>query len=712
MTIQTGSLLGFVDPSGMSLGFQIPLFSGGTSNAPLVQRISPSGVLEAFEPYEAPDAAFSAGPGIDASVGGPAIHAFAFGKRDVVIVRGDGGQDELLSRIDDPVLVARPMLTMEVAAFLREWDIWRKSAVEAHAELRRTSVDVADQWLDLSVLTPEIRSVLARKGGRTSSALATMVVGRVVKDVVQVLGLHEPASETQLAELRAATLSAINGLAALYPKPPGGWRVQIHTVAEPPVDPDAQAAVLLASHRARELAHGAPWPAAPRLDIHLEDGIAFTRIVEETDLPLFVAYDADESEAMYRTVGVRAVRAMHGIALGSGSRFDEAKMSQPWGSTHVPASALGGSRRGAIMGIRLAVAAELDRRERRLELHNRSVILLRARGAGPDPETDAWAALYDRAWGMGLAPWRALLIPGPDRGHDLEPKYSRDYSSSYMAQLEPGWAARALFEEPNFLEGASISPLMVSTRTTAAALVPMERRRETDLLRHRASVTRLLERQRWSIIDHNFRDPDALVVFGGGRTEFQLMVRSEGVRQPEWQRSPPLETDLLSAKRLLASGSATPGLVLKHLHETGELIVGMRDLARLDAAEATPLSIVAAQLQRMVTGLPSRARTHFIALVTMQALMAGNVDGDGRILIDMIESPDFGRRLHFAISSTASQPFGLSARIRIIQADLGPGPGRRRNELGGFILDVLPDLVRVSGIDHDDEFGRGVRRYK
>lgn len=86
MTADIRRLLGLVDPSGVSLGFLVPLFAGRPSNAPLVQRILPDGTIKRFEPYEVPDA-----PTVDISArqvspGSPAVHAFAFGKDDIVIV--------------------------------------------------------------------------------------------------------------------------------------------------------------------------------------------------------------------------------------------------------------------------------------------------------------------------------------------------------------------------------------------------------------------------------------------------------------------------------------------------------------------------------------------------------------------------------------------------------------------------------------------------
>lgn len=699
MTGISRSLMGMVDPSGLSLGFQVPLFTGGNSNAPLVQRISNAGTIEQFEPYEAPDAPILRAPERQVYTDTPAVHAFAFGKDDVVIVQGESGRDELLARIDDPVLKARPMLAMELADFLGEQDLRCDLALKAHARLRKGSVETADQWLDLSVLTPDIRRILARSGGRTSSMLATMVVARTRRGVIEILGLSEELSQGQYSELRSAAMDAVAGLVRLYPLPPGGWSVQVRKPASPSRHHQAQAAVLLASDKARELLRAAPWVLPPDLDIHIEDGIAFTRVVKETETPLFVVYDAANPEVMHRAMGDWTVRDMHGIALDTArSRpWRSCDARQLWNSTQVQAAGLGGGRRSDVAGVRLAIAAELDRKAQDLSLHSGAAALLRARGVGPDPKADAWAALYDRAWGMGLAPWQATLIPGAGRETRPSRSYSADYSYSYDAGLEPEWAAQALFHEARYLDGSVTSALMAELRNTAALLVSMEPREEPDLGRHRSSITRLLERQRWSIVGDDFRSADALLVARGGQAEFQLMVRPNGVQQPEWKRLSLFEIDLLAVDRLLVSGPAAPGAVLSHLAGTGELMVGMRDLTSIDAADATPLTLVAAQLRRMVTGLPSSARTHFIALVAMQAVRGGRMDESARALLRLIQHPGLGRDLHLTVSSINANDGELAARIRVVSGQRGEG--RRLNEASSFVMAVSSRFVTITSND-------------
>lgn len=698
MTENARDLLGLVDPSGVSLGFLVPLFTDGKSNAPLVQRIATDGKIAAFEPYEAPDAPVQEALPRQAAVGGPAVHAFAFGDGDVLVVEGEDGRDALRARIGDPALQKRPMLAMELAAFLNLHDLRCELASEAHALMSKASVEIADRWLDLSVLTPELRRVLASTGERTPIRLASVVVARRRRDAIEILGVGDELSPAQSATLQTATLDATAGLERLYPAPAGGWRVQVRKPSNRKPRHHAEAAVLLASDRARRLARGSRWPAVPNLDIHTEDGVAFTRVVEETEAPLFVVYGADEPDVMHRAVGDLTSRDMHGIALDAPRpRMERDDPPQPWNTTHVPIASFGGGDRGEIAGVRLAVAVELDRRTQGLEFPVESSALLRSRGIGPDPDADAWAALYDRAWGMGLAPWRAVLIAGRGGAAQGSTSYSSDYSASYSSDREPGWAARTLFDDPLFLNGALTDRVMGDLRATAALLVERRPRQEPDLGRHRSSITRLLERQRWNIEDEDFRNTDARLTARGRRAEFRFMVRPNGIVQPEWKRQALFEIDLMSVDRLLVSGPASPGAVLSHLSGSGELVVGMRDLTTIDAAHATPLTIMAVQLRRQVTSLPSSARTHFVALVAMQALRGGRVDDGGRDILGLVEHPGLGRAVHLVVGSTRTVDNALVARIRILDGTSSRA-GQRR-EIGSFAMTVASDFVSITATE-------------
>ncbi|KHA64292.1 hypothetical protein [Sphingomonas sp. Ant20] len=153
MTPDVRTLSDFVDPGGAMLGFLVPLFGDRRSNAPLVQIIGDDGTIRGFEPYEVPDATTLRAPHLVVRAGDHAVHAFAFGRHDVVLVADHVGLEELTRRIDDPVLLERPMLAVELATFLRRDDLLVDRAIEVHRRLRQTSRKAADTWRDLSILT-------------------------------------------------------------------------------------------------------------------------------------------------------------------------------------------------------------------------------------------------------------------------------------------------------------------------------------------------------------------------------------------------------------------------------------------------------------------------------------------------------------------------------------------------------------------------------
>lgn len=189
----THKLIGFVDPSGMSLGFLVPLFVKGRSNAPLAQRLDEDRKILGFEQYGAPNATMLPAQIIEKSIGEPAVYAFAFGQGDVELAMGhDLGA--LARRLDDPALVDRPLLAMELADFLDLTARRCEFAARAHTAMCKASVETADHWRDLSVLTTELRRELTRHPERSTRRLAETVVARVRGRVVEIAGAGDQIS--------------------------------------------------------------------------------------------------------------------------------------------------------------------------------------------------------------------------------------------------------------------------------------------------------------------------------------------------------------------------------------------------------------------------------------------------------------------------------------------------------------------------------------
>ena len=91
----------------------VPLFNNARLNSPLVQRVKEDATVRGFEPYGAPGALQLPAPVMETSVGDPSIHAFAFGEGDVELATSDD-LTPFSKRLDDPVLLKRPLVAMEV----------------------------------------------------------------------------------------------------------------------------------------------------------------------------------------------------------------------------------------------------------------------------------------------------------------------------------------------------------------------------------------------------------------------------------------------------------------------------------------------------------------------------------------------------------------------------------------------------------------------
>lgn len=694
----TFHLIGLADPSGISLGFLVPLFSDGRSNAPLVQQLTMDGTVAGFELYEAPDAPRLPAPQLTIHLGAPAIHAFAFGEHDVAIIKNKADQAALLDRLDDPVLRNRPLLAMEVADLIDRRDLRAEFASEVHTELRKVSVETADRWRDLSVLTTDLRRILAQRREQSVGHLSETVVARVRHNTVEVLGITNLLSVQQRETLRLAVLKTVDTLAKLYPPPYGGWHVRILEHASDHRHRQPDAVVLLASKRARKLGHNIAWPLIPNIKVLDDPRGKFVRVMDETKAPLFVAYDADDYKLIQRASAEWAGHDMHGIAFASPrSRVKQEISHQRWRATHVSTAAIhgnAGAERSLMTAVRLAIAVELDRKSQGIRGYQ-STTLLRARGLSPDPESDAWAMLYDRAWNMGLAPGRGFHIIGVG-------------TMPALSMFEPGWALRALFHQPRFLHGPMVEQVMEQTRTTAALLVDTSPRTVKDEIRHRQSIARLLEMQRWTVLNGDPHRHETDLLISGNYTSLNVLT-APPISAPRTSRREVVpDIDLRAIRSLAVTCAATPGAVLERLVDSGVLAVDMRDLIAFDAEHATVLTLVGAQLRRFVTGIPSGPRTRLLALVALQAFKAGHVEGGAASqILSLIEKQDFGKRMHLVLRAVKTVDNAIVADVKILETAYDQRAHSEWIEIGGFTMSVqaqsitllAPEFIR-NGADH------------
>ncbi len=678
MTLDVRTLSDFVDPGGAMLGFLVPLFGDRRSNAPLVQIIGTDGTIRGFEPYEVPDAPRLPAPRLVVREGDHAVHAFAFGPHDILVVAGPDDLAELTRRIDDQVLLDRPMLAVELATFLRRDDLMLERAVEVHERLRQTSRSAADTWRDLSVLTTAIRRRLGAARLPASRRLADSIVATARDGVIEISGLPRTIDPPRVEELKRGIEGLLDKFAVLYPRPSGGWSIMLTPApARRGLAPDA--AVLVVA----EKAVSRDWRPALDLQIFWKNGPEFARAVEGTKAPLFVAYGADDPDQMRRAQGDWTVRDMHGLAISSSTAAARTAVEgQPWRTTHVVSPGIRaagpGRDRGVLAPLELAIAAELDRVRADLSWPVDAAILLRAQGTGADARSDGWAALYDRSWSMGLAPWRSLCLMPLG-----EPAIATDVD----------WAAHALLEAERAIRGPAVDRVMATSRATAAMLVDLRPRSPDDVFRHRRAIVQLLERQHWSTADLGRGDGDMAIRITGERGDVDVRFAEPLGRVARETRHPGVEfTDLRSLKGLVVTCGATPASTLAQLRTSNELAVDARDLIGVDPRTTTPLSLVGHQLKRMVMGLHSPSRTRLLALVVRQAFEYGRIDvTEGTSLAQAINDPDLGSRLHFTVRTATYREGATVAQMRLV--DQAKGQTSRFDPSGTFRMIVTPDEV-------------------
>lgn len=680
MTSAPRTLSDFVDPGGAMLGFLVPLFSDARSNAPLVQVVGPHGTIRRFEPYEVPDAPRRPAPRIVVRDGDRAIHAFAFGPDDVVVVSCPRDLEELVRRFDDPVLLGRPMLAVELAAFLRREDLLIEHALKAHGRLMDTSRAAADTWRDLSVLTTAIRRRLETARHPASQRLAGSVVATARGDVIELAGLPATLEQARVQELKVTVTGLLDDFAALYPRPASGWMIRLAPAPERR-NQVWDAAVLVSSGKAVSR----DW--RPTLDLRLfwEDGPGFASAVEGTKAPLFVAYEAEDPDQMRRGMSDWTVREMHGLAIGSPAAAVRAAADRhPWRTTHVVAPRIrasgAGHDRGVLAALELAIAAELERVRNDLSWPVEAAILLRAQGAGPDSRSDGWAALYDRAWSMGLTPSHSLcLMPS---------------SEDPQIPIGPDWAAHALFDAERAIRGPAVDGVMRMSRATAAMLVDLRPRTSADVSQHRHAIVQLMERQHWSTAKLDRGDEDMAIRITGDRGDIDVRFANpigRNVREGDHHEFRALP-DLRRLEGLVVTCGASPASTLAQLRTSNELAVDARDLIGMDPRTTTPLSIVGHQLKRMVMGLHSPSRTRLLALVVRQALEFGGVQASvGPALAQAMDDPDLGSRLHLTVRATTHTEGATVAQMRLV--DQANGRTNRLDPSGTFRMIITSDEV-------------------
>lgn len=654
-------LLGYADTVGMGVGFLIPVFDQQGSNTLLVQRISVAGTILDFEEVDNIDAQIFYVEPMPVVAGEEAISAFAFARDDIVSGRVGAFRKELAARIDDPALAERPLLSIEVAEYLELAKRRLGFVRSALDRISKTSSKAARDWLDLSILTPDLRSALVRSNPRIGAGIRR-VVASIDGNQVIIRGAPQDGGDNLGFELEHTVHKVLRELNAVYPLPRGGWKVRVARSDMKRRTARPEAVVWLADRGDRGAQTYIQDDFAWRVDAYRADELEeFREAAEESETAPFAVLRGRQ-EAISREVGTLVAHRVTTIEIGSLIQFrsdgPELYRSSPSRAhIHVPAPGFPGTRNspkaiGAT--VRQIVAAVLAIEEgRRGPVLEGGWVFFRTAGSGSAPSVDAWATLYDRIWSTGLS-----AHGGYSLGRLRPSRYNDRYSAWAQEILFP--SARAIHDHRTDLE-------MRKSRMDAAILLSLESRFHQDWAAHAKAVKAVLSQGGWNPSGTS-RGPDAwaLEIEPMGTIRFVQTKAGAIADRPTWDLADLLAGNLATIDTVAVTCDATAPMILAHLQARGTLVVNMRDICSARAEDGI-WSILGAQVRRLSSGQTSRARSHFMALLVKEAFRYGSVDfEEAGALFDAIHGPTLGGEVQLSWSRVRQTPEGTRASVRLL----------------------------------------------
>ena len=674
-------LAGAADPGGRGLGFVIPVFRLQGANRLFVQRVA-GGRVSGFEAVDVRGRDLLDVDPETVSVGAAARWAFALGRDDVIVGTDRRGRSVLKKRLDRTPLDDMPALAFEVAEFLGLRERRAELAARTYKRISARSEVAGRSWRDLSVLTPDLRAaVAARLGAVVGADLVAGVRGSSVS-----ISMTHPGDADGINAVRSAANEVMRELTPLYGGKGAGWIVEIATAPPPSADPGQPDAVVYVPTPAlegllREI-HGS---GTLRLECYLQQHIAeFAVAVQSRGVPGFVIGEAADDRLQANAADAHLDLVV--ISLAGPADMVRLEPGAPGSVRTIMVEAPAPSRGRPVRTpssagpVLQAMAAALAVDASGGELPPRS-IMLRAKGGGPDPDTDAWLAIQDRAWSLGLDVHHAWRVgPTIRRGEG-----GRD--------LEPGWAARGFYGRNDVLHGEASNRALVSLRTGALALVPVQEPDAMADTRRRIAIEHMLDLQDWRLEGRGTSRTGTGRV-SGARWRFTLDHRRSDAAG--WSLNELLDRRLRDIDILAITPDANPGSILAALAAHGRLAVSARDLVRLPAERATLHTVLGNQLRRLGSHAPSRARSHFLALLVGDAFAHGDVDRPARNqLHGLIREPLFGQRLLLTSRRTRTTLDTVETELRVAVRE---GSGRPRDVGGpedGFRLIVHDNGVAI-----------------
>jgi hypothetical protein len=679
-------LVGVADPAQRAMGFLIPVFTRERSNALLVQKLAADGRIASFEALDPQEVPLVAVPERPCSENEPALWAFAFKADDIIVGNGDEERDELESRLDDPLFVDRPMLGVEVTQFLgspRRLEF----ACATYVRLCKVARSSADRWRDLSILTSDVRNALRQQLEKEEAKTTRSAVATVQGNVVLVRGISSALGRTHRQAIIDITKGTLKQLGSLYEEPKDGWSVRLS--GDQIISGDIAAAVLIGDQSLTPLVEELRLLGVPSIQPFGPDQASeFHRLLADASLPGFVVTRNIASGQWHQiATTARIPPSVIELVARSGEWVGRRRhlLDNP-GITVITVPVTGIARPSSdfqreAASLQHAIAAVLaaESLPRPVVATSNQVVFLRARGRGHDPSTDAWTSLYDRAWSSGLSPEHSTRLAPSDRrseGHHRN------------------WAAEALFGDTPVLTHSILDRVFTSSRTDAALLVAQTGEVRRDLRRHRASVSRLLSSQGWDVDDLDPGRDHTRFTIKGERANFVISVEESDPRRPKWDLSKLRNRQFKEIGQLSVTCAAHTSAILAKL-QTGELPVNVRDLGRLPSNRSTIYTILATQLQRMVVGLASRARSHFLALLITDAFGQRTIAlEDGGSILDAATGQTIGDQVHFLARRVRTAESFVEVDIQLIASSTNEYARK-----GDVLAAPFKMLVHDSGIE-------------
>ncbi|QXT34846.1 hypothetical protein KV697_13785 [Sphingomonas sanguinis] len=654
-------LAGLLDPAGLGLGFMIPVFSAPLENARLVQRIGRDGLVERFEIAEDQDTALLPVGNRTVSLGDEALWGFRFGDETIACEEA-ALRDRLFELVEEEAMRSRPMLGFEVATFLGNGDLENRYARLAMRRLVDLTPDGARDWRDLSVLTPMLRRSLASMRGARGTAWLDELYVSLDRSSASVHGMPG-ATSGDVSVLRRALDEVTARLPDLFDRPKAGWTLRLAEEGDPEHEraaPDLWITVLGA--RLTHLLDGGV--AGKALDV----GVRTLGSVVPKEFPttaiVFEARDRDaEEEARQAAVDMRTMM----IAVGT-SRRGVAEPSPtnlrdfPHGRIDLPnvgAYQAGALQKTDAVAVRLAAAIAAELAEGIYDAPHPRSVLLRAAGRSDAPYV--LASLYGRAWSLGLTPWNAVHVVDPG---------ARD-----IGVLLDDDVRRCLFDGVEVVGGRLVNRALVGSRASGGLLVSSAEADVDDESRHASNAAALMKGGRWRI-ENARRSGEPRFRAVGGRRAFSVRLpdmwsgkMADAGRKPA-PTSPTVDFERIETLRLVPTSSS---MVMLDCLRVGEFPVEMRDLLELEADLATIWSVVALQLRRLSSPLPSRVKSLVLASV-VRAVVArsGFVDVEaGSVIYDVLDDEHLGAALQLVLTHARWSDGTLRGTISVVERPHG-----------------------------------------